>query len=217
MKRSCHLIILFILLFLSFFIIHKNKHILYNISKNNTKLINDDIIYIQNFLTDKEYKQLQKLLQNDTYPMKNEKFRLAKPLFDKPYYDLFYSSQKIKHLQTYINPIIFQSDFPIEYREYPLQSKGMNWHKDTLLYQKPQYEAIYTIDNTSDSYTQWIDDDGNLQYIWTEPNSILLVKAQGLLHNVTPLTQGVRNILKLIYTQTNEKTPLYHKEMKRFN
>ena len=58
---------------------------------------------------------------------------------------------------------------------------------------------------------------GNLQYIWTEPNSILLVKAQGLLHNVTPLTQGVRNILKLIYTQTNEKTPLYHKEMKRFN
>ena len=217
MKQSCHLIILFILLFLSFFIIHKNKHILYNISKNNTKLINDDIIYIQHFLTDKEYKQLQKLLQNDTNPMKDERFRLAKPLFKKPFYDLFYSSQKIKHLQTYINPVIFQSDFPIEYREYPLQSTGMNWHKDTLLYQKPQYEAIYTIDNTSDSYTQWIDDDGNLQYIWTEPNSILLIKAQRLLHNVTPLTQGVRNILKLIYTQTNEKTPLYYKEMKRFN
>ena len=38
----------------------------------------------------------------------------------------------------------------------------MKWHKDTLLYEKPQYEAIYTIDNLSESETEWMDDKDNL-------------------------------------------------------
>ena len=93
----------------------------------------------------------------------------------------------------------------------------MKWHKDTLLYEEPQYEAIYTIDNQSSSMTQWKDETGKIHEVWTEPNSLLVVKAHGYEHHVTPPLSGEREILKLIYTQTNNVNANYHKEMLRFN
>ena len=70
--------------------------------------------------------------------------------------------------------------------------------------------------NVSDSLTKWIDDDGKEHSIWTKPNSILIVKAQGLKHMVTPVNNGTRSILKLIYTQSENKNKNYHNEIKRF-
>ena len=93
----------------------------------------------------------------------------------------------------------------------------MKWHSDTLLYELPQYEAIYTIDNNSDSLTKWIDRESNDNSIWTKPNSLLIVKANGYKHSVTPLNKGTRTILKLIYTQTDKTNHNYDKEMLRFN
>ena len=93
----------------------------------------------------------------------------------------------------------------------------MKWHIDTLLYDKPQYELIYTIDNSSNSVTEWIDDKGNKNQLWTEPNSLLIVKANGYNHNVTPVTIGTRHILKLIYTQSKKYNDNYLHELKRFN
>ena len=90
-------------------------------------------------------------------------------------------------------------------------------HIDTLLYQKPQYEAVYTIRNKSNSLTKWKDNKGKLHSKWTEPNSLMIVKAQGYEHFVTPPEIGEREILKLIYTQTNQTNQNYEKEMKRFN
>ena len=112
---------------------------------------------------------------------------------------------------------IFKSDFPIEYRIYPKNSKGMNLHSDTLLYDLPQYEAIYTIHNHSDSLTKW-EDENNTEYsVWTKPNSMLIVKAAGLRHMVTPVTTGTRSILKLIYTQSDNTNNNYKNELIRFN
>ena len=111
---------------------------------------------------------------------------------------------------------IFPSEFPIEHRYYPSESSGMHWHKDLLMYKKPQYEGIYTIRNNTKSRTEWKDSKGVLHSIWTEPNSLLIVKANGYEHHVTQPEEGEREILKLIYTQTHETNNNYKKEMKRF-
>ena len=120
-------------------------------------------------------------------------------------------------IQKRLNNTIYRSTFPIEHRLYPIDSPGMKWHTDLLMYEKPQYEAIYTIRNESKSVTQWKDGDGKINEIWTEPNSILLVKARGYEHHVTPPKIGEREILKLIYTQTDKTNDNYENEMKRFN
>ena len=93
----------------------------------------------------------------------------------------------------------------------------MEWHSDLLMYQKPQYEAIYTIRNTSNSLTEWIDERGKKHSKWTEPNSILIVKANGYRHHVLPVETGEREIMKLIYTQTKEINNNYTEELERFN
>ena len=85
------------------------------------------------------------------------------------------------------------------------------------MYQKPQYEAIFTINNNTKSVTKWEDKYKQIHEIWTEPNSILIVKADNYIHHVTPPEIGIREILKIIYTQTDDKHPNYFKEMKRFN
>ena len=42
-------------------------------------------------------------------------------------------------IQKKLNNKIYKSDFPIEHRIYYTKSPGMQWHSDTLLYEKPQY------------------------------------------------------------------------------
>ena len=81
---------------------------------------------------------------------------------------------------------------------------------------KPQYEAVYTIRNNTDSLTEWIDDNNKIHSVWTKPNSIMIVKAQGYKHHVTPVNDGEREILKLIYTQSDNINNNYRREMERF-
>ena len=190
-------------------------------TKKNKALLNDNIIYIKNFLNKNDYNLIQ-TLNKDMNNFKKENFRYIRPLNkennkDKTVYDIFYDDKYIRKIQRKVNPKIYPSDFPIEHRFYHKESEGMRWHKDTLLYEKPQYEAIYTIDNLSESETQWYDDKGKLNSLWTDPNSLLIVKAQGYMHGVTPPKSGIREILKLIYTQTDKVNENYHKEIVRFN
>jgi hypothetical protein len=39
-------------------------------------------------------------------------------------------------------------------------------------------QIIYTIDNSSDSTTEWRDDSGKEHSLWTEPNSLLAVEVR---------------------------------------
>lgn len=57
----------------------------------------------------------------------------------------------------------------------------MPWHTDEQLYSSPQWELIYVVENTSDSKTQWLDEEGDTQEEWTPPNSLLavLVRVEG--------------------------------------
>ena len=44
------------------------------------------------------------------------------------------------------------------------------------MYQEPQYELIYTLENTSDSYTEFQDRAGKIHSIWAQPNSLLIIR-----------------------------------------
>ena len=191
------------------------------LSYNNNIIYKDKIIYIDDFLNDYEYKNLLNNLENDNRNFLNEDFRLVLPLNNnnnKSVYDMFYSEKYINIIQKKLNNYnVTKSDFPIEYRIYPTNSKGMRWHSDTLLYDLPQYEAIYTIHNNSDSLTKWEDENNKEYSVWTKPNSMLIVKAAGLRHMVTPVTTGTRSILKLIYTQSSNINNNYKNELIRFN
>ena len=133
-------------------------------------------IYISNFLSSKDFNMIKQNLYDDKRSFKNESFRKIKPL-DKEnqiIYDIFYSPKYLSIINKHCNSKLFKSLFPIEHRIYPNGSKGMRWHIDTLMYDLPQYEAVFTINNNSDSVTEWID--RNIKSQWTEPNSLLLVK-----------------------------------------
>ena len=105
------------------------------------------------------------------------------------------------------------SEFPMEYRVYPVGS-SMDWHLDECLYEEPQYELVYTVTNTSDALTEWRE--GGLRVgEWTEPNSLLIVRAESALHRVTPVRKGERSILKVVYTCSDAKLPAFERYAER--
>ncbi|CAM9345667.1 unnamed protein product [Discosporangium mesarthrocarpum] len=99
---------------------------------------------------------------------------------------------------------MFASGLPVELRLYPRWSR-MGWHYDDVLFARPQYEVIYTLENTSDSLTEWEDKSGARHAVSTEPNSLLVVKAGGpCRHRVTCVWQGRRVVIKAAMTPTTE-------------
>ena len=113
---------------------------------------NDNILYIPNFLDEKDSKTILKL-RSDKDNFIFEDFRYSKPLTDRSVYNIFYSDKYMNQIQHNLNKELYPSKFPIEHRYYSEDSEGMQWHKDLLMYKKPQYEGIYTIRNLSTSAT----------------------------------------------------------------
>ena len=103
--------------------------------------------------------------------------------------------------------LFYMSEFPAEVRLYKVGS-SMDWHRDDLLYDQPQCEVVLTLENTSDSETQWMDEtSGEIQAHWTPPNSALLVRAgpTGAQHRVSELHRGERLILKVVCAQEGSR------------
>lgn len=91
-------------------------------------------------------------------------------------------------------------------RVYEKVGAGMDWHVDDVLYDPPQVEVVYTLENTSDCTTRWklpSQQESNMVVITkeTDPNSIILLKAGIVEHCVTPLKKqgGRRVIVKCAY------------------
>jgi hypothetical protein len=104
----------------------------------------------------------------------------------------------INHLTQ--NPRIYLAkNFPIEYRQY-VPGSFMHMHRDQLIYKIPQYECVLTLSNTTDSVTKLAG-----KPIKAQPNSLMIVQAQGIEHEVTRVTQGERKFLKFIFTETDDK------------
>jgi len=117
-----------------------------------------------------------------------------------PIIPIICSSNLINHIRKIThNPKLKPClEIPIEYRKYVIGSY-MDWHKDTpMLANQLQYECVITLTNSSDSFTL-LEYDQGIKKLVTEPNSLLLVRANGINHKVTPLTKGERTILKLVF------------------
>jgi hypothetical protein len=201
-----------ILLFIIFILIGY-----FHYSIENFELPKNDIYYIEDFFTPNEFKIITNHLK--TIPikdLKSENFRLVSTLNNKMISNILYSQQNINKINKIVGTELFKSDFPIEYRIYPTKSPGMHCHTDTLLYDLPQYEVVLTINNTSDSFTTWYSYNNEEYKIYTKPNSLLLVKAKGNRHCVSPINKGERTIMKYIYTQSDTYNDNYLRELTRF-
>lgn len=139
-----------------------------------------------NFLSKNDFNQLNILLkkyklQKDTRI--NERKSVC--IMDKTIQDLIYA-----YFRYAENP----PSYPVEYRKYDTGSKGMHMHKDIDLFDnKDYYEAVLTLENTSDSRFLYND-----KSVWLPPNTLVLVKPNTIIHGVSPVTKGYRTILKFI-------------------
>jgi hypothetical protein len=148
--------------------------------------IKKDLVIKYNFLKTKDFQVLKSLLSKHTpAPDPRTKERTSVCITDKEINDLVY-----KYFKNAENP----PSFPIEYRKYSKGSKGMQMHKDMILFNNHNYyEAVLTIENTSDSLFKYENKE-----ISVPPNTLVLVKPNTVIHGVSPITKGYRTILKFV-------------------
>ena len=129
-------------------------------------------------------------------------------------YGAFRSPETLRRVVSLVGKDVELGEFPIEYRMYP-RGSSMDWHLDEALYADPQYEVVLTLENTSNSVTEWKDLEGGRGREWTEPNSAVIIRAETAVHRVTAVGRGERSILKLLYTSTDEKLDAFHENWAR--
>ena len=116
---------------------------------------------------------------------------------------IFYSNKFLNYLYKILGfKVKSSNNLPIEFRIYEKGGK-MDWHRDDVdkvVNNCPQIEIVFTLENTSDSKTLWIDDDTNKKHeIITKNNSIIITQGNGAYHMVTPVSTGYRSIIKIAY------------------
>jgi len=87
----------------------------------------------------------------------------------------------------------------------------MEWHVDDVLFDPPQVEVVFTLENTSDCRTMWKLPDGSIRTVETEKNSAILLAAGGAEHCVSSLKNGKRVILKCMFVH-QDAIPVVGKE-----
>ena len=113
----------------------------------------------------------------------------------------FYNQDVMHRLGRMIGTrCISRSPQPIEYRLYNIGS-SMPWHRDDVITNMcPQIEIVFTVLNTSDSLTEWLDETTNTtQQVKSKSNSMIITQGKGAIHRVTELTRGQRAIIKIAY------------------
>ena len=93
------------------------------------------------------------------------------------------------------------NDLPLEIRSYEKKGASMAWHVDDVLYDPPQIEFVWTLENCSDCATMWKQQNNQVQSVETEGNSVILLQAGGPSHCVTSLKRGKRVILKSAFVE----------------
>ena len=172
-------------------------------------------IYIRNFFSQRDYEMLLEECESLRAEVGAERRACARQRLgtmvppDHIVQRAFMNQRVAERLSGLVNRSLMPADVPVEFRIYPVGS-CMDWHQDVALYTEPQYELVFTLSNTSDSQTEWQDEQGNRRGGWTEPNSIIMVQAESVVHRVTPICSGEREIVKFVYTTTLDKTEEYY-------
>ncbi len=95
--------------------------------------------------------------------------------------------------------VLNTTTLPPAYREYGIDSE-MRWHRDSPLTNVPQYEVVITLSNNSDSQFLWKHEKHELiNRAETSANNLVIVRAGGIRHAVSPVTRGKRVIIKAAY------------------
>jgi len=163
-------------------------------------------VYHTNILSKESFQQLCAICNSYTNlkldPKADNKRLMHIIPSDDPIYSIINNDEfinKIRHLCGN-HKLQLCLDIPIEYRKY-IKGSYMIWHKDVqILDDQLQYECVITLTNNSNSRTilnNWFG--FSKKSIITEPNSIIIVRAEGVDHCVTKTTIGERTILKLVF------------------
>ena len=123
-------------------------------------------------------------------------FNIHKHLYNKIYKNKTFQ-QFIHKIKNNNHIIKYNPSFPIEYRKYFNGSNGMEWHKDTSLFEPDGFEIVLTLTNNSDSFFQYIENN-RLYTIYPKPNTLVIVKPNNIYHRVTKINNGERTFLKFI-------------------
>jgi len=181
-----------------------NKTIKFSSNCNTNRIY--DVKYIEPFLSQTDFNQLKNecnkldiLLVDENNPISPNRESVTIQPFHY-IYNLVYSKKILLKFKDILGFQIQPSKtIPVEYRRYCIGAK-MNWHIDVILNKKcPQIETVFTIENTSDSATQWIDENKKLHSIQSEPNSCMVLQGGGAKHRVTRTNKGYRTIVKVAY------------------
>uniref|UniRef100_A0A7S3NQU1 Fe2OG dioxygenase domain-containing protein n=1 Tax=Aureoumbra lagunensis TaxID=44058 RepID=A0A7S3NQU1_9STRA len=185
----------------------------------------EGIVYIENFFRPRVFNELQRQALMSISEMRPEtpdhvavgrlgtfvspSTPLAEAVNSKPVQNFLQDITSSDQLQP--------SDFPVELRRYPIGS-SMDWHCDESLYENPQVECVLTIFNSCDSRTEWKKntDPDVIVSRWTQPNSLLLVKAGGPSHRVTRSSCGERVIAKFVYTSCPYKLNAWYSNLNAY-
>jgi len=196
--RNIYIIIFFILVIIIF---------IYNTNNNKNCIINK-VYFYTNVLPSVEYLNVLKKCKLLIPYLIEENTELATRktiVIDKSSYinNIFYGDKFLNYLYKILGFRVKPSiNLPIEFRIYEKGGK-MDWHRDyvdNVVRNCPQIEIVFTLENTSDSKTLWIDDDTNKKHeIITKNNSIIITQGNGAYHMVTPVTTGFRSIIKIAY------------------
>jgi len=154
--------------------------------------------YFLNFLLPSDFQILKECLKKYKIPLEHSKenfYNVNRCNYKLPY-DKNINNLLIKIInkienQTGLKNLKLYHNTGIEYRKYQPGS-FMDWHQDIILSNPPQWECVFTINNNSDSITEF--EDG--KKIQSKNNSLIMVKAGGLIHRVTMTTKGERYFLK---------------------
>lgn len=180
---------------------------------------------IEDLFDEYTFNIIQNECENLNYYLSDETYSIAKNRSNVKlnnyhfFNELFYSPEILDKIYNETGLDLKYSDLaPIEYRKYNLNS-SMGWHKDTVLSNNgiPQFEMVFSVINNSDSKTYWIENFNNeilpnnviknkdlpcnnsLFEIQSQPNSAIILQADDIEHSVSPLQNGNRTIIKVVY------------------
>jgi hypothetical protein len=183
--------------------------IIYSSNKNEDKnCIIKKVYFFTDVLSQEEYNNILEECNILKPYLKEDNSKIIKRktiVIDKNSYlnTIFYGDKFLNYLYKILGFRVKPSNnLPIEFRMYEKGGK-MDWHRDyvdKVVRNCPQIEIVFTLENTSDSKTLWIDDDTNKKHeIITQNNSIIITQGNGAYHMVTPVSIGYRSIIKIAY------------------
>lgn len=110
-----------------------------------------------------------------------------------------------ERLDTLLPGYHVRRDIPVEFRLYYTGSVGMDWHRDERLAVNTDYiEGVLTLRNDSDSVFEYMLGPFIKKRVVPHEGTLVLIKPDDLLHRVTPVHKGSREILKMVLSPNNK-------------